>query len=74
MTEKASQFKIKPNLLPKMAAQLNDHRNTGGFSRKLSVSAFKYPYWSKPRLINLKLFLTFCQALIIQKSHRCQNL
>lgn len=43
-------------------------------SLKLSLSAFKYPYWSKPYLINLKLFLTFCQALIIQKSHLCQNL
>lgn len=35
---------------------------------------FKYPHGRKPGLINLKLFLTFCQALINQKSYRSQNL
>lgn len=38
------------------------------------VSAFEGPYWSRPGFLNIKLFLTFCQALIIQKSHHCQNL
>lgn len=46
----------------------------GCWSIKLSVMSFKYPHRPKPGLINLKLFLTFRQAVIIQKSYRSQNL